>query len=513
MQPSQTTQIEALLGTSFCQRYHIDTSANYSIEWVRAKDLLVCNRIDLMAKYKYAQALERGVDCPFFEELYLKHIEAFTRGTYTEVGQESTKNSAEKYISTFKAILADVKERGLCADVSVVPVGRDNAIMDGAHRVAAAACYDLEVPIVRLDWLEPHNDAQFFRERMLDEVWLDYIVSQYCKEKDSVYVACMWPKANTKKLQEQAEALMCATCRIVYKRALPFDFHALRNFMIQVYSSFNWLGGLKDHFSGASGYAELVYDKSETLNVYVLEGAELDQILALKKQIRELYDLGNTSIHISDTVEEARSMVDMLLNANSRHCLRYAQPDKFIPFNEKIARYKQVLKDGGLWAEEHVLDSGSIMALYGLRDATDIDYIGLSGQEVLGKLDPLFQNHADSLPYYQKTAAELIFDPRNHLYYYGVKFIALPVFADMKRLRDQQLQQKGKRNPKDAEDLALLEQVGTDQKKTPGLRTLYFRLRRGTRNLKYKLQMKVLHDEKWSLVRKVYHLVRRGRWY
>ena len=118
------------------------------IRYVDALELFTKNRIDLVAKYKYVEMYDRGLDIPFIRELYKSHISAFSAGTFIEEGQEEKKNSIEDYERIFKDLIDSIKCTGFDEHISVVPVGGENVILNGSHRVAIAAYFGLKVPVV-----------------------------------------------------------------------------------------------------------------------------------------------------------------------------------------------------------------------------------------------------------------------------------------------------------------------------------------------------------------------------
>ena len=81
-------------------------------------------------------------NCKFINELYDKHIEAFSAGSYNEPGNDE-KNSIKKYIDTFEVLIKNIKKSGIDETISVIPVGKNNEIMDGAHRTAIASYFNL----------------------------------------------------------------------------------------------------------------------------------------------------------------------------------------------------------------------------------------------------------------------------------------------------------------------------------------------------------------------------------
>ena len=101
-------------------------------------------RIDLIPKMKYIEHRESNYHTEYVKELYTRHIEAFTIGTYTEQGNE-WKNSIEKYISTFDMLIDDIKCNGIDENVSVIPVGKNNEIIEVTERENAIIDYVLKI--------------------------------------------------------------------------------------------------------------------------------------------------------------------------------------------------------------------------------------------------------------------------------------------------------------------------------------------------------------------------------
>ena len=81
----------------FCETYMIDRHKDYPVEWIDSRTLLVSERLDLAAKVKYIESRESGQISPFVRDCYVKHIEAFSYGTFKESGTNE-KDSIKKYI-------------------------------------------------------------------------------------------------------------------------------------------------------------------------------------------------------------------------------------------------------------------------------------------------------------------------------------------------------------------------------------------------------------------------------
>ena len=133
-----------LLSENFIKTKHITKETPFVTEEVRGRELLCPERIDLAAKIAYIEARETGGDMSFARELYRKHIEAFSEGYFTEPGDEN-KDSLEKFFSVFDELIDDFKKNGFNPEKSLIPVGQNNIILDGAHRTACAIYFDKTV--------------------------------------------------------------------------------------------------------------------------------------------------------------------------------------------------------------------------------------------------------------------------------------------------------------------------------------------------------------------------------
>ena len=379
--------IEDLLGVFFCKQYKIDPNLVYNIEWVNAQTLIVPGRFDLIAKINYIKAYDTGVGLKWAEELYRKHIEAFSQGR--EPGNDE-KNSIDAYVKVFNQLISDIKTNGFSENISVIPVGAKNEIMDGAHRVSIAAYFNLKLPIIRFENLHANNNYEFFENQLLDHKYLDCMAYEYVKLDENSHCACVWPTANDPKKIEQMETLMNKEGQIVYKKKIELSYNGIRNLMIQVYSGFDWMGGIDTHFSGASGKADKCYVPNNPMYIYVLKVDTLEHTLELKAKIREVFKIGNHSIHISDTHDEALQISQMLLNDESIFYLNNGKPDYDIDFLKRILK----LGDEKICLTDSALVCDCTLAMYGLKKADSLVCVGSSLPDIDYRKNKKFRNYS-----------------------------------------------------------------------------------------------------------------------
>lgn len=171
-------EVKNLLDDYFCKIYPIEES-EYEVEWIEAKDLIIPQRLDLTAKYLLASDYLKHTFNSEIKELYIAHLSALTYGTYTECGKESYKNTKDAYIKIFYKLIDSLAMEGVDAKKSIIPVGKRNVILDGAHRVAASAALGLKVPIVRFSRFYEEMDENFLRSRYLDEKYIATLLYYY----------------------------------------------------------------------------------------------------------------------------------------------------------------------------------------------------------------------------------------------------------------------------------------------------------------------------------------------
>lgn len=409
--------LRKVLGHYFYGHYDVGNRNCSEIEWVNARELLVSERFDLIAKMIYIEAYDTGRGMEWAEELYKAHIRSFSNGR--EPGN-SEKNSVEAYVDVFNKLIDTIKLTGFDEKISVIPVGENNQIMDGAHRVSIAAYYNLSIPIVRIEGICANNNFLFFRDHLLDEKYLDYIAYKYSCLQENVHIACVWPKAfssDTSKF-EKMEELMKQYGDIFYEKEIDISYQTLRNLMIQVYSGFQWMGGIDTHFKGATGKADACYASCNRMKVYVLNCASLEKTLELKAKIRDIFGQGNHSIHISDTQEEAIQIAQLLLNENSIHILTYGNPDKYIKYYKKLMDFSKKCIDEKIDMSRIILIGDSVLGIYGLKDSDNVQFLNNVEMKTLSNCDELMMR--------------CIYNPQLHFYYGSLKFLALNIL-----LKDQ----------------------------------------------------------------------------
>ena len=204
-------------------------------------------------------------------------------------------------------------------------------------------------------------------------------------------------------------------------------------------------------------------------------GKSLNEMKECKFEVRTLlnYRSFKSSAHIPDSPEESFILAQMILNPNSIQFLHHGHNglDCLAIATEIATRssLEPVPTLPGLYIDRDdvMIDSGSVMLIFNLRNRTDVDIIFLNDidMKILGNKNGInIESHAfktnaidsgrpwgeDHFSETVKSKWDLFYDPRNFGFCYGIKFVSL----------DRLIKYKLKRNEpqKDHQDIHLIQE-------------------------------------------------------
>lgn len=308
-------EVLALLQPHTIKIYNLQDE-DYSLETVSAKSLLHPLRFDLFAKLFYIENRRDYPDLAY--EVYVKHILAFNPDG-REPGRDD-KDTIEKFIETFDTLIDCFAKEDFDSTQSIVPVGKNGIILDGAHRIAALAYYDKEVTVARFENIAPKCkfDYSYFLSRGLSNNICDIIASEMINKSKQQYVACLWPRLGTKKRQEEIRCLISNRFPVIYERGLNISLPSLISFVARVYKKQDWIGSAETGFEGARDKAMNVYGKGGSVKFLFFESDSIVDVTAMKEEIRGLIGCGKHSIHITDNQEETIDIASAILDESER---------------------------------------------------------------------------------------------------------------------------------------------------------------------------------------------------
>ncbi|QOP41459.1 hypothetical protein [Sulfurimonas marina] len=394
----------------------------YELKDIDAKNLLTNTRFDLAFKVLYLEMIDR--DVKFAKEIYTEHIRAFSLGKFTEPGN-ADKNSLDRFIEDFHNIFEDIKCNGFDSSKTVIPLSKNGSIANGAHRVASAIYLNKKLKCVNINTADHIYDYKFFYSRNVPDEALDIAATKFVEYADNIHVAFVWPTAQG--YDKEIEEIIP---NIVYRKEIKLTPNGAHNLLSQIYYGEKWLGSVENDFKGSQGKLLECFKSFEPVRVIAFQADSLDEVLRIKDKIRDVFNVGKHSIHITDTKEEAIRVVNMVFNNNSIHFLNNAKPNKYLDTHTNLTKFKDFMVQNKLNVENIVLNNSVILSVYGLRESGDIDYF------VDDKKELKYNN--DELEYYNNKKLELIYNPKNYFYFNDLKFISFTQLYKMKKNRAEE---------------------------------------------------------------------------
>jgi len=438
--------------------------------------LLRGERFDVMSKYIYAKLSQMNVAHDWRSKVYFELQKIFG----FKEGDASGKKSQADYLKEFDSLLNSIKTNGFKKEIGLLPIGDKNIIIDGAHRLAASLLFAQCVPVVKFNTEPAIYDYKYFVAGGLDSNVLDAMALEFCRLSRNMVIAVVFPVASGK--DDEIQSVLKDYGQIAYEKQVIFSEIGRHNLIRQLYRNESWLGRDGEITSGLRYHVEKRFLDGRPVKFYFLVSNDISKIREAKTYIRALFDSQNDSIHINDTYEETLRIAEQILTPNSIHFLNHAQPWLSKNFLSMFVEYQQEIKKQNLDKDNLCVDSGSVLAAYGLRDTNDLDYLHL-GDAMALDMNSRLGAHNTELVYHTAPLGDLLFDPRNYFYYDGMKFLSLPALRCMKESRNE---------AKDVKDLLLIDSMQGD---VPNMSRVW----RNVRFFFKKFYEGIIHFELWKI--------------
>ncbi|WP_417208630.1 hypothetical protein [Antarctobacter sp.] len=379
------------------------------------------NRFDLGFKLLWLDA-RMGARSQFAERIYQDHIAAFSLADMAEPGNPD-KQGIARFRSDFAGLLQDMRAHGFDASKSLVPLAGDGSLLNAGHRSAVALALGKPVTAVETGLDPVHFDYDFFARRGMAQSDLDAAAVRMVEAMPDVAVALLWPAARGR--EREAARLMGP---LVYRRSLQLSLKAGHLLLSRVYRDEPWLGPAEENFPGIRRKLMACFNGPDPLRVLIFDAPTRRDRVALKAEVRRLYGIDKSSIHITDTQAEAVEIAHLLLNPAARHFLSHGDPMAFAETRHNIASLQAYMKGNALGPASLAVDTGMVLGLYGLRPPSDVDVIA-DGVLPSGPIEHHDTNGHDA------AFGDLIQDPALHFRYDGITWLSLAEVAALKSRR------------------------------------------------------------------------------
>jgi len=233
--------------------------------------------------------------------------------------------------------------------------------------------------------------------------------------------------------------------KIIDNVTLPLSWRGFDNLIKECYRGDKWTGGL---FSPKSWKkSKKCFVENSPVEVFLVIFNDPSTITDFKQELREIFNIDKHSLHITDGASDTIRIYKSTFNINSIEYLNNGYPlsdnSQFL-----LVNYFNKIEELGLDANKFCVTSSFILEMYGIRNASDLDYIHIDDISLnIKNIKP----HTDKwLNFYPISKDEIINNEKFHFYFNGFKFLNLSVVLEMKKNRNEK---------KDRIDLKLYESI------------------------------------------------------
>lgn len=417
-------------------------------------DLLTPDTFDVPAKTTYARAYLQKWETDWPVRLYIQHLAVWNG--LDEPDTPRKKIGASCFIRVFNDILEDMRAGRFDFSKSPILVNAKGKCVDGRHRLAAAIALKLPVEVQEAGAQVGQEvaDYWYFRDMKhhhpegLTTKWADAMTIEYCRLKPKVQVTAIPARP-----RKEVLSVMKKFGTPIYERQVTLDNDGQLNLIMELDGGRDRPDEIETRHLGAEAKARHFLTKHREIGVYVLELSSSYDAEILKSDLRGSCGIENDSVHITNTKGEALRACRALLNDNGLHFLNTARPVLFPNYQAVLREYRNFVvsqseKDEAAWGNENfAVDGDAVLAAYGLRDVTGLDFVSRKNAEARSSL---IHNNNDQLFYHGVTVDELLYNPENHFWVSGIKFIALPAIRRMKCKRGRE---------RDREDIKMIDSL------------------------------------------------------
>ena len=377
---------------------------------------LSSSRFDLGAKLLYGRTYLSGTQQGWPFEVYKEHIRVFNNFVETD----KLKIGIKQFVSVFESLISSMWDEGFNSDFAI-PVSQNDIIEDGAHRLSAAILTSKAVTVKSVSKDPCNYNYQYFRDRGLQENYLDAMALEFIRWKSSLRLLIFYPSVTVPGEFEEKDFLEKEVdvfyCKEIYAKATDG-----KHFIQEIYREEPWVGGHKDGFKGARRKAKGCFSKDGVLRVYLIEPNQNTDLVSLKEKLRANYNLGKHSVHSTDTYDETKYLGNILFNNNTLELIRLNQV--------YLSKWNRVLFDelNDLIAlegidSEHLFVHGSfLLSLLEIREARDIDLVVSTHREYQIS-SPNLGTHNQELKNLKFDVNDSLYNPNNFFWYKGVKVV------------------------------------------------------------------------------------------
>lgn len=393
--------------------FYLEAGKEYTLIEVCPRELNLINRLDIFIKLDAIQYIINETEEILPIKVYFDHLVAMTGGTCKERGN-ANKSKLSDFYKSFQETIKSISDKEFSEKESIIPLNDKNEPLNGAHRIASALYYNKKVKCIICGERSVDYGFEFFKSNSFDKYILFKYVGIMQEYQSDLLTGIVWPSVNID--------IKDILPNVLLSHNLELSLDGLKNVVINTYSNEPWLGNPGNGFDGAINKATPC-SGNNPLQVFIYKTSQNEDVVEIKNNIRNKFNLGKNSIHICDNTYDSVPLTLFTLNPSSCKILNSIKFYRYPKFIEEVIKISS--ENSG---REFILSGSSLLGLLGLRHPNDIDYLAPV------EIDSIYMDY-HGINNGAQSFYTIDSDPYNSFYFFGVKFYSIKTFIKFKRLR------------------------------------------------------------------------------
>lgn len=386
-------------------------------------------RSDLPLKMSYARTFLNGGDLSWARYAYLENIRAFN-GFFED---NPRKTSPRDFLEAFNQLILSLRQDGFRPDLEPVSLSPSGEVLDGAHRVAAAAALGLYVPARIIDF-EIDWGFEYFKRRGQPTAVSDFGARTSIEVDHTARLAFVFGSNSPEKTQVFLDDLS-KSGSVKYVKSLRLSFTEIVSLKRLLYSDpehTGWIGSAGNGFAGARRHARESIGKWP-VRIIMTSGISNEALVQAKSRLRNFSGTNQASIHTTDTWTESIGLGSLLFSPHVHIVLRNLSP-RWELLRERLSG---PFLGESLYQKKDFLFVGSVVLdVLGIRTARDLDFLH-TNDDSREPTPSQFDNHISESKFYQHSATDVVYDPRKYFSIEGFQFLSPSELAKFKKNRGE----------------------------------------------------------------------------
>lgn len=393
------------------------------------------SRLDLGARIPLAREFLAGQVSPYAFWLYESLIRGFESDGY---GEDGVKFSFADYVVAFGQLVQSMRSNGYQGDGVPTTSGKAGPLLaNGAHRIIVSHQLGLKVPyVLQQESIAPSYTASELRKAGIPQQTIELFAFEMVEALPTARALVLMGKAARASKSVESEL----GSRLLFVKRLELSALGFQNLIWLCYGANDWwhpdlLEKMCIERSGPKPVQEVV--------VCWFRGEHESADRALKERIRAKV-LGRTgferTIHGTDHLSDTSDLTHALLTPGGLRALQHASlAGKFDIIHRRI---RGELKHGIPVSEDWAVAGSTLLDLFAIREAKDVDFVGSPPIADDGDAE----NENRIIRSQGLRPQELATDPRSSFRLRGTRFLSLESVLHLKLSRGSE---------KDLNDLVL----------------------------------------------------------